>query len=1034
MKKAISLFGISFLLAFKLLAQANTAVTSTFPLEPGFTSVTQLTSFTFASTTADKPQAKVWTYADNWWCALPVSDGFKIFRLDRTTWTPVLEILPVTSGRADCLVVGDVVHILVYKGATKDSYLVSVQYDPANNTYKLWSQRPSAQTLVFPEGSETATLAVDGTGRMWVASDAVSDINVWWSDEPYTKWSVPITIATGVHRDDICSITVLPGKIGVFWSNQNTNQFIFKTHIDGNDPATWSKDEMPASQSSLGSIADDHMSLVSSSDGTLYCAVKTSYNTAGQTRIGLLVRRPGGDWDSNLYPVTINEETQPIVILNQALGKVKVVYSTGGKGGDIAYQESSTSNISFGPPRLLLSGSGSIYNFATSTHQTYHSDIVILATNLGVGPYEVVSVLASDSSSSDQSPPEVVSLNRQSPAPDTTNATSVTFRITFSEPVTGVNPLDFSLTTSGSASGNIATVTQVGSGITYDVVVNSITGTGNLRLDLNASGTGIGDIAGNLITTGFITGESYTIQPNTGGNSTLVRGPYLQMGSETAVTLRWRTSTATNSIIDVGPSVGNYTLSAYDPALTTEHILRISGLSAGTKYYYRFGSSSQIFQSGTGNYFFSAPATNSNGKIRIAAFGDPGRNSNGIQKNTLNAYLNHVGGTPAELMLILGDNAYQDGTDAEYQSQFFTPYGSTLLKNHVLFPTPGNHDYHTTSLADRTAPYFKNFTVPTKGECGGVPSGSISYYSFDWGNIHFVSMDSYGTYGADDSRMSDTLSPQVIWVKKDLAANKLPWVIAFWHHPPHTKGSHDSDPSGELQRIRKYFVRILERYGVDVILNGHSHDYERSYLLDNYYGTEAEFDINKHTKSSSSGKNDGSSNSAPYRTQTGAGNSGTVYVVSGSSGAIGSVQSGYPHDALPFAFNEGGMFYMEVEGNQLDGKFIRDDGVIADRFTIIQNPSTLAKSTSASAISGQVLISDLKVYPTMVQRGTGVTVTTSSFDKNEVVVTDINGRVISKQHFSGTIKLKTGNLSSGTYFIKVIGKGSTATKRFVVSD
>ena len=83
-----------------------------------------------------------------------------------------------------------------------------------------------------------------------------------WSDSPYSTWSSAITIATGVTDDDICAVTAFAGKIGVLWSNQSTQRFGFKYHVDGADPATWSADEVPASQSALNvgaGMADDHI-------------------------------------------------------------------------------------------------------------------------------------------------------------------------------------------------------------------------------------------------------------------------------------------------------------------------------------------------------------------------------------------------------------------------------------------------------------------------------------------------------------------------------------------------------------------------------------------------------------------------------------------------------------------------------------------------------------------------------------------------------------------------------------------------------
>ncbi|WP_211236856.1 Ig-like domain-containing protein [Chitinimonas koreensis] len=92
--------------------------------------------------------------------------------------------------------------------------------------------------------------------------------------------------------------------------------------------------------------------------------------------------------------------------------------------------------------------------------------------------------------------------------PNPTNANSVSYTVTFSEDVTGVDAADFALVATGSVAGNIASVVQVDAR-TYTVLVNGVTGAGTLRLDLNASGTGIMDVAGNTIA-GGLAGEDYT--------------------------------------------------------------------------------------------------------------------------------------------------------------------------------------------------------------------------------------------------------------------------------------------------------------------------------------------------------------------------------------------------------------------------------------------------------------------------------------------------------------------------------------------
>jgi 3',5'-cyclic AMP phosphodiesterase CpdA len=78
------------------------------------------------------------------------------------------------------------------------------------------------------------------------------------------------------------------------------------------------------------------------------------------------------------------------------------------------------------------------------------------------------------------------------------------------------------------------------------------------------------------------------------------------------------------------------------------------------------------------------------------------------------------------------------------------------------------------------------------------------------------------------------------WLKADLEANSRDWLIAFWHSPPYTKGSHDSDNLfdnlGNMTEMRENAVRVLESYGVDLVMCGHSHIYERSYLINGHYG------------------------------------------------------------------------------------------------------------------------------------------------------------------------------------------------------
>ncbi|MBK8608408.1 MAG: metallophosphoesterase [Chitinophagaceae bacterium] len=437
----------------------------------------------------------------------------------------------------------------------------------------------------------------------------------------------------------------------------------------------------------------------------------------------------------------------------------------------------------------------------------------------------------------------------------------------------------------------------------------------------------------------------------------LTKGPYLQVGNETAVTIRWQTDVPTNSRVTYGTVFGTYTDTTNDAAFTTNHIVRITGLTPDTKYFYTIGSSTETLLAANNNYVLTLPPANTTRKLRFAAIGDCGNNSNN-QRDSKTALLNYVGTGDLDAVITLGDNAYSSGLETEFQNNFFNVYQNDLLRNKKLYPTPGNHDYgnSNSNTGVRNNAYYNNFSLPTAGECGGLPSGTKAYYSFNVGDVHFISLDSYGREDGNTTKVYDTLGAQAIWVKNDLAANTKKWTVVYFHHPPYTKTSHDSDAeSGDLGAMRENFIRILERNGVDLVLCGHSHGYERSYLLQNYYRAnpgdpyvlETNFNFASHTATGNNqnAKYDGTANSCAYTYNSGRYNHGSVYVVAGSAGQLGGTSSGYPHNAMYYSnVSNGGTLYFEVDSNRLDAKFLSYSGtgagvspVIRDQFTIFKD-------------------------------------------------------------------------------------------------
>ena len=429
---------------------------------------------------------------------------------------------------------------------------------------------------------------------------------------------------------------------------------------------------------------------------------------------------------------------------------------------------------------------------------------------------------------------------------------------------------------------------------------------------------------------------------------TIIRGPYMNLATETGIIIQWKTDVATDSKVSFGTAPGNLDQFAAVEAVTNEHIVQLSGLTANTKYFYSVGSTHQTLQADTNNYFKTAPSAGSIQKVRILAMGDMGNNSTN-QKNVRDAYLNYNGTNYTDIWMLLGDNAYERGTESNYNTNFFNIYQQNLSKNHVLWPSPGNHDYadNAARQADHNIAYYKIFSLPSNGEAGGVASNTEAYYSYNYGNIHFVSLDSYG-WETGNTRLYDTLGPQVTWLKQDLAANTQQWTIVYFHHPPYTKGSHDSDTEPELINMRQNLVRILERYKVDLVLNGHSHSYERSYLMNGHYGLESSLDSSTHVLSNSSGKYDGSINSCPYIKNSSEVRNGIVYAVVGSSGKLDDSSPGFPHQVMHYSnVTVGGAMVIEIENNRLDAKWICSDGVIRDNFTVMKQVNNKVDTTVA---------------------------------------------------------------------------------------
>ena len=411
--------------------------------------------------------------------------------------------------------------------------------------------------------------------------------------------------------------------------------------------------------------------------------------------------------------------------------------------------------------------------------------------------------------------------------------------------------------------------------------------------------------------------------------TTITRGPYLQLSTPTSIVIRWRTSVATDSRVAYGAGVGSLGATNYNSLALTEHEVTLTNLTPDSQYFYSIGSTAGANVGPTTNhYFLTHPLPGTPKPLRVWIIGDAGTGT-ANQTAVRDAFYNFRGTNPVHAWLQLGDNAYNTGLDSEFQANMFNVY-SNILRNTVTWPTLGNHETaQLIGYADAYA-HFQIFTLPTAGEAGGVASGTEHYYSFDLGMAHFVCLDSMTSSRA-------TNGPMAAWLRADLVANTNRWLIAFWHHPPYTKGSHNSDTETELIEMRQNFNPILEAGGVDLVLSGHSHCYERSYLINGHTNVSSTFTNTMIVQPGSGREINGTNAYLKPENATGPpiGNRGTVYSVVGSSGQAtgGSLN----HPAMFVSLNNLGSMVLDITTNRLDATFLRETGAVPptnDWFTI----------------------------------------------------------------------------------------------------
>lgn len=428
----------------------------------------------------------------------------------------------------------------------------------------------------------------------------------------------------------------------------------------------------------------------------------------------------------------------------------------------------------------------------------------------------------------------------------------------------------------------------------------------------------------------------------------ITRAPYLQLATDQSIQIVWRSDSANQPTIRYGSSAQQLkqstqasqiltrrtrkeaknlkTTPLFDaPKGTYQFEAQIKGLKSDTLYHYAIYDGNKRLTPADGSYTFRThPKPGTRRDLYFWAVGDSGTGSI-YQKKVYQAMrdFNRQHKLTLDMYLHVGDMAYGSGKDPEFQSKFFQIYEPTL-RNTVCWPAMGNHEGYTSNGKTGVGPYYDAYVCPTRGEAGGVPSGTEAYYSYDYGRVHFIVLNSHDL----DRRPTATMAQ---WLKEDLAktsSKKTDWLVAFWHHPPYTKGSHDSDKEKQLTEMREYILPILESSGVDLVLTGHSHIYERSMLMDGAYDTPTTAENHILDDGDGHREGDGSYQKSPGLKP----NQGTVQIVTGHGGQ-GLRRKGYS-PVMKRSILEHGSTLISIKGNTLSGIMLDKYGKVADEFQI----------------------------------------------------------------------------------------------------
>ncbi len=336
--------------------------------------------------------------------------------------------------------------------------------------------------------------------------------------------------------------------------------------------------------------------------------------------------------------------------------------------------------------------------------------------------------------------------------------------------------------------------------------------------------------------------------PTTAGASELFRYPFIQSNGGNHVKIIWATLQTGQAEIYLR-QVGQTTVENR-PASKVEFIsdatsglafyqtqVELTGLLANTQYIFDVVLNGVTLAQGLE---FKTMPNNTSDTVNAIVFGDTGtqyssprrvRDAIASQDSNGNFFY------PRDLIIGVGDIAYNSGSFAEFDTNFFGQMSGKLDSNPtkgILYSRPyfsslGNHDYNN-SVQNLPQAYLSSFDYPVME---GMPvEDRERYYSFDVGSAHIVILDSMKFTGVDASQVSARMAEMLTWLNHDLQTSNQTWKLVFFHHSVFSNGAHGTwGDVRENRSMRQNLLPVLQQNGVQLVMYGHDHMYQRSVPL-----------------------------------------------------------------------------------------------------------------------------------------------------------------------------------------------------------